>query len=226
MNVSTSLIFFLENESKDICNQVMLGGSQALKQSTKIDKYGLSLREAFGLCVLSAHRAFLNPNNNWAFTTEPKISDDGAIVSLEGNKINYCELIEQVYLPGAYLKRTDGHSMNDHILAYISKTKDKGPEYFKDISLFILSDIQSGSSSDFFEWQDFAKRFYTKLPFLHVYFLGLTEPTVNYNSYYLFSFTNQKHRQNLNGEFSFKVSSSGIYDFKCDQEIDLLKPRG
>ena len=100
MNVSTSLIFFPENESKDICNQVMLGGSQALKQSTKIDKYGLSLREAFGLCVLSAHRAFLNPNKIWAFTTEPEISDDGAIVSLEGNKINYCELIEQVYLPG------------------------------------------------------------------------------------------------------------------------------
>jgi len=225
MNISTSLIFFPKSESKDICNQVILGGSTALKQSTKIEKYEISLREAFGLCILSALRAFLEPNKKWAFTTEPQISDDGAIVSLEGNKIKYCELIEQVYLPGAYLKRSEGHSMNDYILAYISKTKDKGPEYFKDISLFILSDIQSGNSSDFFEWQDFAKRFYLKLPFLHVYFLGLTEPAVSHNSYYLFSFTNQKHRQNLNGEFSFKVNSNGIYDFKRDQTINLLEPR-
>jgi hypothetical protein len=222
MNISTSCIFFPENESGNICNQIMLGGSQALKQSTKIEKYNISLREAFGLCLLSVCRAFLSPNTNWAFTTEPQISDDGAIVSIKSDRINYCEIIEQVYLPGTYLKRTNGDSMNDHILAHIFKTKDKGPEYLKDTSLFILSDIQSGNETDTFDWQDFARRFFSKLPFLHVYFLSLTKHTPDHNEYYLFSFTNQVHRQPLNGEFKFKISKNGISDFYCTQKINLL----
>jgi len=225
MNISTNLIFDPKVESKDICNQIISEGTRILKQSRKIDKFEISLREVFGLCLLATYRDFLEPDKKWAFTTEPKISDDGAVVHLEDKKIQYCELVEQVYLPGPYLKRKGDHSMNDHILDQVLSKKNKGAEYLKDTSLFILNDIQSENNQDYFEWQDFAKCFFERLPFLHLYFVGLTDHKQDHNSYYLFSFTNQVHRQHLNGEFAFQINSHGINDFKCTQLINLLDPK-
>ena len=224
MNISTELVFTKKNEMGSICAQVLTGGTIVLKDSKKIERYHTSLREVFGLCVLTAHREFIKPESNWVFTTEPDIADDGAIVTIDNNNhSSYIEIVEQMYLPGQFLKRTEGRNMSDSVADFVFEKKSKGSEYYKDTSLFILNDIQSVDQSDPFLWQDFVKRIFPKLPFLHVYFLGLTEPSKDINKYYLLSFTDQKHRQYLNGEFSFDITKDGISNFKCLQTINLLK---
>lgn len=223
MNIKTSA-FVPQQTSKEIFPLVLSSGTNVLQKSDKLEKYNLSLREVFGLCILSTLRSILEPDKNWVFTTEPQISDDGAVASIgNDNKINYYESVEQVYMPGHYLKRNDNQSMNDYILEHVFRTKNKGSEYQKNKTLLILSDIKSGSSSDAFEWQDFVKKFFAKDTFLHLYFLTLIGRVSRNNEYYLLSFTNQKHRQKLNGEFKFKVKNNGVYDFECIQEINLLK---
>ena len=225
MNISTKLIFFLEDELEQVCGQVLDGGSEVLSKSAKLDKFQVSLREVFGLCVLTRYRDFLDPGKNWAFSTESQISDDGSVVSLVGNKTSYIECVEQVYLPGKYLMRSENNNINEHILSNLVRVKGKGLEYYKDTSLFILSDVSSIDETDCFEWKDFAKGFFTELPFLHVYFLTLIKHSQDCNEYYLFSFTNQKHRQNLNGEFSFKMTQDGISNFTIIQKINLLESK-
>jgi hypothetical protein len=223
MNIKTQA-FIPEHSSKEIFPLVLSSGTNALQKSDKLKKYNLSLREVFGLCILSTFRIILEPNEKWVFTTEPQISDDGAVATIGDNdKITYYENVEQVYLPGHFLQRSNNQSMNDYILEHISRTKNKGSEYQKNKSLLILSDIKSGNSSDTFEWQDFVKKFFAKDTFLHLYFLSLIGRVSGNNEYYLLSFTNQKHRQKLNGEFKFKVKNDGVFDFECLQEINLLK---
>lgn len=223
MNIKT-IVFIPQQASKKIFPSILASGTKILQKSDKLKKYNISLREVFGLCILSTFRSFLEPKEKWVFSTEPQISDDGAVATIgKNNKIAYCESVEQVYLPGHFLKRNNGQSINDYILEYIFKTKNKGSEYQKNKSLLILSDIKSGDSSDCFEWQDFVKKFFTKDTFLHLYFLSLVRRISGNNEYYLLSFTNQKHRQKLNGEFKFKVKRDGIFDFECLQEINLLK---
>jgi hypothetical protein len=225
MNIKTAA-FIPQKASKDIFPLVLSSGTNALRKSDKLEKYNLSLREVFGLCILSTLRSILEPDKKWVFTTEPQISDDGAVASIDGNnKITYYESVEQVYLPGHFLKRNDNQSMNDYILEHIFRTKNKGSEYQKNKTLLILSDIKSGNSNDTFEWQDFVKKFFAKDTFLHLYFLTLAGRVSGNNEYYLLSFTNQKHRQKLNGEFKFKVKNDGVYDFECIQEINLLKSK-
>ena len=203
---------------------VLSFGRNLLKKSKKINKYQLSLREVFGLCVLSEFRTFLNADNKWVFTTEKQISDDGAVAIMDNtNKIIYYEKIEQVYLPGCYLKRDVYQSMNDYILNYINKSKNNGSEYEADQSLFVLSDIKSENFNDIFEWKDFVKKFFKNYHFLHLYFLTLTKHSRKSNEYYFLSFTNQKHRQHLNGEFKFEVRAEGFFNFKCLQKINLMK---
>lgn len=223
MKIKTAA-FIPQHSAKEVLPLVLSSGTSALQKSDKLKKYNLSLREVFGLYTLSTFRNILEPNGKWVFVTEPQISDDGAVASIDdNNKINYYESVEQVYLPGHFLKRNDNQSINDYILEHISRTKNKGSEYQKDKTLLILSDIKSGDSSDAFEWQDFVKKFFAKNNFLHLYFLTLIGRISGNNEYYLLSFTNQKHRQKLNGEFKFKVRNDGVYDFKCIQEINLLK---
>lgn len=223
MNIKTPA-FISQQASKEIFPLVLSSGTNVLQKSDKLEKYNLSVREVFGLCILSTFRGILEPTKKWVFTTEPQISDDGAIAVIgDDDKITYYESVEQVYLPGHFLKRNDSQSMNDYILGHIDRTKNKGSEYQKNKTLLILSDIKSGSSSDTFEWQDFVKKFFAKDTFLHLYFLTLVGRVSGSNEYYLLSFTNQKHRQKLNGEFKFKVKDDGIVDFECIQEINLLK---
>ncbi|MBN1161488.1 MAG: hypothetical protein JXA17_06055 [Dehalococcoidales bacterium] len=223
MNIKTST-FIPQQVLKEIFPLVLSSGTDVLHNSDKLKKYNLSLREVFGLCILSIFRSILEPDKKWVFTTDPQISDDGAVATIDdNNKITYYESVEQVYLPGHFLKRNDNQSMNDYILEHISRTKNKGSEYQKNKTLFILSDIKSGSSHDIFEWQDFVKKFFAKDTFLHLYFLTLVGRVSGNNEYYWLSFTNQKHRQKLNGEFKFKVKKDGVFDFECIQEINLLK---
>lgn len=223
MNIKT-IVFIPQQTSKEIFPPILASGTKILQKSDKLKKYNISLREVFGLCILSTFRSILEPKEKWVFSTEPQISDDGAVATIgDNNKITYYESVEQVYLPGYFLKRNNGQSMNDYILEHIFRTKNKGSEYQKNKSLLILSDIKSGDSSDCFEWQDFVKKFFTKDTFLHLYFLSLVRRVSGNNEYYLLSFTNQKHRQKLNGEFKFKVKRNGIFDFECLQEINLLK---
>lgn len=225
MNIKTSA-FIPQETSREIFPLVLSSGTNVLQKSDKLEKYSLSLREVFGLCIISTFRNILEPDKKWVFTTEPQISDDGAVATIiDNNKINYYESIEQIYLPGHFLKRNNNQSMNDYILEHISRTKNKGAEYQKNKTLLILSDIKSGNSSDTFEWQDFVKKFFSKDTFLHLYFLTLVGRISGNNEYYLLSFTNQKHRQKLNGEFKFKVKNDEVYDFECIQEINLLKNR-
>ncbi|NTV44466.1 MAG: hypothetical protein HGA67_02095 [Candidatus Yonathbacteria bacterium] len=225
MNIKTST-FIPQQTLNEISPLVLSLGTSVLQKSEKLEKYNLSLREVFGLCVLSIFRSVLEPNEKWVFTTEPQISDDGAVAIVgSNNKITYYESVEQVYLPGHFLERNDNQSMNDYILEHIDRTKNKGLEYQKDKTLLILSDIKSHNSDDFFEWQDFVKKFFAKNTFLHLYFLTLIGHVSGSNEYYFLSFTNQKHRQKLNGEFRFKVKDDGLSDFKCIQKIDLLKKK-
>lgn len=223
MNIKT-IVFIPQQTSKEIFPSILASGTEILQKSDKLKKYNISLREVFGLCILSTFRSILEPKEKWIFSTEPQISDDGAVATIgDNNKITYYESVEQVYLPGHFLKRNNSQSMNDYILEHIFRTKNKGSEYQKNKSLLILSDIKSGDSSDCFEWQDFVKKFFTKDTFLHLYFLSLVRRVSGNNEYYLLSFTNQKHRQKLNGEFKFKVKRDGIFDFECLQKINLLK---
>lgn len=223
MNIKT-VTFIPQQASKEIFPLVLSSGTNVLQKSDKIEKYNLSLREVFGLCILSILRSILEPDKKWVFITEPQISDDGAVATIgDNNKITYYESVEQVYLPSYFLKRNDNQSMNDYILGHISRTKNKGSEYQKNKTLLILSDIKSGSSSDTFEWQDFVKKFFARDTFLHLYFLTLVGRVSENNEYYLLSFTNQKHRQKLNGEFKFKVKNDEVFDFECIQKINLLK---
>lgn len=224
MNIKTNLIFYPDKVINEVFPLILTKGSKELGNSKKLNQYGISPREIFGLCILTIFRKRFDKNTHWIFSTDPKLSDDGIIATIgNGDKLSYYEKLEQVYLPGKFLKRDQSQSMNDYILEHVYRTKDKGPEYGKNTSLLILSDIQSGNSRDCFEWQDFVKRFFTKEPFLHVYFLSLLKHTDQYNEYYLLSFTNQKHRQNLNGEFRINISSDGKMRFKCLQKINLLK---
>jgi len=223
MKIKTT-VFIPQQTSKEIFPLILSSGTDILQKADKLKKYNLSLREVFGLCILSTFRSILEPKENWVFSTEPQISDDGAVATLgDHNRITYYESVEQVYLPGHFLKRNLNQSMNDYMLGHIFRTKNKGSEYQKNKSLLILGDIKSENSSDCFEWQDFVKKFFTKHTFLHLYFLSLVGRISEYNEYYLLSFTNQKHRQKLNGEFKFKVKGDGIFDFECLQRINLLK---
>lgn len=226
MNIKTNLIFYPDKVINEVFPLILTKGSKELGNSKKLNQYGISLREIFGLCILTIFRKRLDKNKHWVFSTDPKLSDDGIIATIgDGNKLSYYENLEQVYLPGKFLGRDHPQSMNDHILKHVYRTKDKGSEYRKNTSLFILSDVQSQNNSDCFEWQDFVKKFFAKESFLHLYFLSLLKHTDQYNEYYLLSFTNQKHRQNLNGEFKIKISSDGKMRFKCLQKINLLRKK-
>jgi len=223
MDISTGLVFFPEIVGTDIYPQVLSKGSGALDRSRKIQEYQASLREVFGLCVLANLRKFLEPEGRWVFTTEPSISDDGAVANLgQGSRAIYLERVEQVYLPGEYLKRDPAENINDYILKHVSEKKDKGFEYSKDTSLLILSDAAPNNLEDYFYWQEFVKNFYKTHTFLHVYLLSLIGHSLN--KYHLLSFTNQKHRQYLNGQFEFTLTPQEIIDFNCIQKIDLLNP--
>lgn len=224
MNIRTEA-FNPTEASKEIFPKVLLEGTELLKNSRPIDKYGISAREVFGLCILTHLRCYLEPEKRWVFSTEQEISDDGVVASIanNGNRINYYECIEQVYLPRYYINRSQKHDINAHILEHVARTKNKGDEYKMNKSLFVLSDISSKDNNDYFEWQDFVKSFFSEKTFLHLYFLSLQKHTLSANKYYLLSFTNQKHRQKLNGEFEIEVKDDGSSDIKCLQEISLLK---
>jgi len=222
MNIETNLVFSPKDEAGYICKKVLLDSDSPLAKSRKLKRYQISTREVFGLYILSEYRKFIEPRKEWIFTTEENISDDGAVGVLNENTISYYEKIEQVYLPGKFLKKQENKSFVENLMDHLNNTKNKGSEYFKDTSLFILNDISSTDSNDYFDWKDFAEQFFEKLPFLHVYFLGLTSQRYLHNTYYLFSFTDQKHRQNLNGEFTFDIKIEGISNFKCLQKINLL----
>ncbi len=226
MNIKTTA-FFPGNALKEVFPSVLLGGTELLKNSKKIKRYRVSLREVFGLCILTHFRKFLYPDENWVFSTESQLSDDGVVARFNdrNNKFNYYEKVEQIYLPGNFLKKRDAkQNINDYILSYIFKTKidKKGFSYQKDTALFVLCDINSKNLHDYFEWQDFTKKFFCKRTFLHLYFLSLIRHTLEYNKYYLLSFTNQKHRQELNGEFELKIYNNGVIKFKCLQRLSLI----
>ena len=173
MNIKTNLIFSPKQVSKEIFPEVLSDGSKSLKNSKKLEKYNVSLREVFGLCILAIFRSLLEPKENWFFLTEPQISDDGAVASIGNhNKVTYYESVEQVYLPGNFLERKHGQSINDYILDHVSKIKDKGSEYQKNKTLFILSDVKSKNYDDSFEWQDFVRRFLLKILFyIYIFYL-------------------------------------------------------
>lgn len=224
MNIKTS-IFIPGYASKEIFPLILKSGTEVLQRSNKMEKFGLSLREVFGLCILSAFRKEKNPEKNWVFMAKSQQFDDGAVAVFDNNenRVVYYEMIEQVYFPGRFLERDNAQNMNDTLLSYISKTKNKGEEYQKDTSLLILNDIASNNCNDCFEWKDFVQKFFMQNNFLHLYFVSLINHTSDYNKYYLLSFTFQKHRQSLNGEFTFKMNNTCLYDFECLQEINLLK---
>lgn len=220
MNIKTTA-FLPQQALKEIVPLILSKGSELLKNSRKVEKYEVSLRELFGLCILASFREFLNPKENWVFSTDSQLSDDGVVASFDksSNHFNYYESVEQVYLPGNFLEREIGQHINDYILNHISRTKDKGAEYKTDKTLFIFSDIGSKNKRDYFEWQDFVKKFFKDKTFLHLYFISLTEHSSEYNRYYFLSFTNQKHRQKLNGEFELIIRKNGDVSFKCSQKL-------
>lgn len=224
MNIKTEA-FNPAEASKEIFPKVLLEGTELLKKSRPIDKYGISAREVFGLCILTHFRCHLEPETKWFFSTDQKISDDGIVASVANNSncLNYYECIEQVYLPGYYINRDQGQDINSHILEHVARTKNKGDEYKMNKSLFVLSDISSKDKGDYFEWQDFVKSFFSEKTFLHLYFLSLLRHTPNANKYYFLSFTNQKHRQELNGEFEIEITNNASLHIKCLQKINLLK---
>ncbi|NBC24219.1 MAG: hypothetical protein GVX78_01215 [Bacteroidetes bacterium] len=224
MNIKTEA-FDPIHASSEIFPRVLFEGTKLLKNSRPIDKYGISAREVFGLCIIAHLRCYLEPERKWVFSTDQEISDDGLVASVadNGNRINYYECIEQVYLPGHYINRSRDQDINSHILEHVARTKNKGSEYKTDKSLLVLSDIKSKAAGDYFKWQDFVKSFFAEKTFLHLYFISLQEHTPTMNQYYLLSFTNQKHRQKLNGEFEVKVSSDGSTETKCLQKMNLLK---
>jgi hypothetical protein len=116
MNIKT-IVFIPQQTSKEIFPSILASGTKILQKSDKLKKYNISLREVFGLCILSTFRSILEPKEKWVFSTEPQISDDGAVAAIgDNNKITYYESVEQVYLPGHFLKRNNGQSMNDYIL--------------------------------------------------------------------------------------------------------------
>ncbi|MGK2848939.1 MAG: hypothetical protein ACSLEX_02630 [Minisyncoccota bacterium] len=132
----------------------------------------------------------------------------------------YNEHVEQIYLPGKFVERGSQESINDYILKHIKEIKGKkGLDYRKDKSLLVFSDLYSKNNLNCFEWQDFLKNFFKEEVFLHLYCISLLKHTPTHNEYHLLSFTNQKHRQRLNGEFNFKLGSNGIFDFKCLQKL-------
>lgn len=221
-------LFFYQKVLEEIAPLILLFGSESLENSRKIEKYKVSLRELIGLCILCSFRDFLEPSR-WLFSTNQELSDDGAVARIEdknGNQASYYERVEQIYLPGKFLKRNANESINDYVLKQIETAKGKkGIDYRKDVSLFIFSDIRSDNNSDCFEWQDFVQKFFNKETFLHLYFVSLRKHTFSYNEYYMLSFTNQKHRQKLNGEFTFRLKPGEIFSFKCLQRINLLKSK-
>lgn len=226
MDIKTTA-FIPEKILEEVSPLILLGGTELLKNSKKIKECGLSLREVFGLCIIACFRGFLFPNEKWVFSTEAQLSDDGVVARFNNhdNKFNYYELVEQIYLPEIFLKkRKNKQSINDYILSYIFKKKinKKGFSYQKDTALFILSDIKSNSLSDCFEWKDFVGKFFRKKTFLHLYFASLVKHTRKCNEYYFLSFTNQKHRQELNGEFELKIYANGVIKFKCLQKLSLI----
>jgi hypothetical protein len=177
----------------------------------------------FGLYVICLFRKFLESENVWLFSTDKKISDDGFIARLSNrNNIDYYECVEQIYIPGTYIDRNKGININDFVLDCLSRKNEKGGDYAKNKSLFILCDIKSKNQRDYFEWQDFVKKFFIADTFLHLYFLSLLKHNPLFNEYYFLSFTNQVHRQKLNGEFKFKLNKNRIFDFVCTQKINLI----
>lgn len=220
MNIKTTA-FLPRQALREVAPLILSKGSELLKNSRKMEKYEVSLRELFGLCILTSFRKFFDPKEDWVFSTDPQLSDDGIVASFDksNNHFNYYESIEQVYLPGNFLERKNGQRINDHILDHISRTKDKGAEYKTDKTLFIFSDIKSKSQQDYFEWQDFVRKFFKDKTFLHLYFISLIEHFPEYNRYYFLSFTDQKHRQKLNGEFELIIIKNGDVSFKCLQKL-------
>ena len=70
MNIKTSA-FAPQQTSKEIFPLVLSSGTNVLQKSDKLEKYNLSFREVFGLCILSTLRSILESDKNWVFTTEP-----------------------------------------------------------------------------------------------------------------------------------------------------------
>ncbi len=204
----------------EIVTPILTLGSKALSDSTKKEKYNVSLREIFGLCVILELRKYLEPEKKWFINTE--INDDGIIGYLlksgENIKVGYWEKIEQVYLPGKYLERNPLESANRYIIKHTIDQKGRGSQYERGVSLFVLNDINSLTP---FYWAEFAKDFFTVTEFLHLYFLALEKHTPNRNKYYLVSFTNQVHRQYLNGIFNFSLTKKGIEKFTRTEDLTL-----
>lgn len=214
--------FFPQKVLKEIFPLISSFGSSALEMSRHLDKFDASLREVFGLCIISSFRSFIEPDKTWLSLINRELSDDGSILSInnESNQVNYYENIEQIYIPGNFIKRGSDQNINDCIFDLVLKKKNRGFEYQRDKSLLILNDIKSLNRDDCFGWKDFVKKFFADDTFMHLYFLSLLSPHFDY---YLLSFTNQKHRQFLNGEFRFKIRNGDISDFECVQSLNLLK---
>ncbi len=219
------------NFEKDLFQNLLPSFLKRIKdlKNSKLFKNNISFREFWGLAIITALRKFREPEKDWLFSVDKNISDDGFIGSfLFENKarcrINYYEKIEQVYLPVFY-KRNEHESYNDFLFRFLEEKKlNRGEEYLRDTSLIILNDVPSG---DPFYWQEFVKSFFpeNKLSFLHVYFIGFQEINDKYIKYHILSFTNQKHRQYLNGQFDLYIYLDGDYEFKIMQEINLLNKK-
>lgn len=191
--------------------QILKEGSSVLENSHKNPKFGISDREMFGLWVIYELRKQMEPEKTWFISADSDLSDDGVVghmtLSDTLTKVNYTEAIEQVYLPGNFLKREPNELATDFLLRHTVAKKANGAQYERSKSLFVLNDASSG---DPFYWAEFAKKFFMKTEFLHLYFLILEGRFLKNNKYYLISFTNQLHRQYLNGEFRFQLTQRGI----------------
>ena len=60
MNIKT-IVFIPQQSSKEIFPSILTSGTKILQKSDKLKKYNISLREVFGLCILSTFRNILEP---------------------------------------------------------------------------------------------------------------------------------------------------------------------
>lgn len=192
-----------------------------LKNSRQSD--GLSLRELFGLCIITTFRKNIEQEKDWFFTTEKNISDDGAISFFKINKndIDYpYEKIEQVYLP-IFFKKNNNESYQDLLLRFLNNKKlNKNDSYKFNKSLLLLNDIDTKQG---FDYVNVLQKIFPKnqINYSHFYYIGYLGQTDAFLSYIILSYTDKPYRSFLNGQFRFFLYKNGDYKFKKIQDINI-----
>lgn len=200
----------------------ILGNLNDLKNSRSfIDN--ISLREFFGLFVVTNFRKHIEPTKDWFFCTDKKISDDGAIsyFGINQSDIDYpYEKLEQVYLPH-FFKRKDNEHYEDLLTRFLENKKlNKSISYKTNKSLFILNDIDTKQG---FNWKKVLQLIFPKggVSYSHFYYLGYMGQNDDFLSYIFLSFADKPYRSYLNGQFRILLYKNGDCQVKKVQDINV-----